>query len=95
VIEQCDYSGVLDKLTNLLYKEEHTIVKESLWAMSNFNASGHRYCEKFIYSSGLHKALDLCNSVNIDIKSEALWCVSSAITLCSDEVMRFAHLIPV
>jgi len=92
VIEKCMFNAVIDKLTNLCYSTRHCIVKECCWAFSNLCASGPSYCEQFVKSYAFQRCLALALNDNNDIRNEALWALTNAITEGSDQTMRDAFL---
>jgi importin subunit alpha-1 len=93
IINKAVFNGVVDKVINILYSPSHNLVKEGLWTLSNFCASGPNYCSTFVKSSAMHRALNLAKSGNIDIQEEALWALGNAVTCGTDENARAAFLV--
>lgn len=80
VIERCLWEGCLDKLTNLLYSSNSSIIKETCWALSNITAGPPHHIKKFIESTALDRIINLIHSTNIDNRKEALWVICNAVT---------------
>lgn len=80
VVDRCLWLGAMDSLTQMLYQSNSTIIKESLWAVSNITAGPVSHVEKFIESPLLERIMFLTENRNIDNRREALFCLCNAIT---------------
>lgn len=48
ISQKCMLNGVVDKLINLLYAPEGKVVKETLWAFSNYSANGGTFADQVL-----------------------------------------------
>lgn len=80
VIERCLWSGVVDKLTSLLYQTNSNTVKEALWGFSNITAGPNQHIKKFVDSDAFDRVIMLACSRNLDLRREALFVLCNSVT---------------
>jgi importin subunit alpha-1 len=92
ISQKCMLSGVVDKLTNLLYSANGRVIKETLWAFSNYCANGAAYSDQVLRSSAFYRCIVLTSSPNLDVREEAFYALTNALTCCKLEALREAFL---
>lgn len=81
-----------DRLTNLLYAADSRTVKETLWALSNYCPNGDAFADQVVKGSVFYRIMMLTSSPNLDVREEAFFTLTNALTCCKLETLREAFL---
>ena len=79
--DRCLKHDALPKLLDLTYDARVSVIKLAAWALGNFVLSSYEHAAAFVGSHALDRTIALCSNPNVDIKSEALFCICNCITL--------------
>lgn len=80
---RCLKHDALKNLLPLTYDANVFTIKNACWALNNFVLSGVEHASAFILEGGYERVLGLCDHMNNDIRSEALFCMCSCIEIAS------------
>ena len=86
IAENFLFHGVLDKFDSLLMNTNVNIIKETLWSLSNLAAGNSENISRLFANdriiSRLAALINNNPNNNVDIKKEALWVITNALTCC-------------
>jgi len=69
---------VLEAFTSLLDHPKKAIRKEICWSISNVTAGNPQQIQRCIDIGLIDKIISLMDSASLDIKQEAVWCLSNS-----------------
>ena len=82
---RCLKHDALRRLLDLTYDAHVKTITNSCWALNNFVLSGFEHASAFVSEGGYDRVLSLCNHLNVDIRSEALFSMCSCIEQVSQQ----------